>query len=142
MSWLRYLNHDWWQTSEIDSLNRKLRHVQRSRSQVDARLREEIDQLSNDLGRALLLLHSLVETCVRKGVLTRDEIRDVAREIDLADGAADGRVDPAALRPPEEQLPERPPTTLEYLRDLEKQPIDSPGEFLNKLERENGPGRL
>jgi hypothetical protein len=138
MSWLRYLNHDWWQTTEIDSLNRKLRNAQSTRVQEEARLGEEVDQLSNDLGRALLLLHSLVETCVRKGVLTRDEIRDVAREVDLADGAADGKVDPASLRPPEEQQSHRPPTTLEFLRRLERQPIDSPSEFLGKLERGSG----
>jgi hypothetical protein len=121
MSWNRYLNHNWWQTEQIDTLNRRMRHAQNSQTSADARLREEIDLLSNDLGRALLLLHSLVETCVRKGVLTREEIREAARELDLADGVADGKVDPATLRPADERAPRRPLTTLEFLRRLEKQ---------------------
>lgn len=29
MSWLRYLNHDWWQSTEIDALNRKLRQLEK-----------------------------------------------------------------------------------------------------------------
>jgi hypothetical protein len=122
MSWTRYLNHDWWQTEQIDRLNRQIRRAERSQSSVEAHLADELDQLSNDLGRALLLLHSLVETCVRKGVLTRDEIREVAREIDLADGVADGKVDPARLRPARENASRRPVSTMEFLRQLEKQP--------------------
>jgi hypothetical protein len=121
MSWSRYLNNDWWQTEQIESVNRKLRQAQNTRVAADARLGDDLEQLSNDLGRALLLLHSLVETCVRKGVLSRDEIREVARELDLSDGVADGKVDPATLRPAEENARRRPETTLDFLRRLERQ---------------------
>jgi hypothetical protein len=122
MSWSRYLNNDWWQTEQIEAMNRRIRSAQSSRAAGDARLEDDIEQLSNDLGRALLLLHSLVETCVRKGVLTRDEIREAAREIDLADGVADGKVDPAVVRPADESIRRRPETTLEFLRRLEREP--------------------
>jgi hypothetical protein len=131
MSWSRYLNNDWWQTEQIEAMNRKIRGAQNSRAAADARLGDEIEQLENDLGRALLLLHSLVETCVRKGVLTRDEIRDVARELDLADGVVDGKVDPSVLRPEEEKARRRPETTLDFLRRMEREPIPSPGAGLN-----------
>jgi hypothetical protein len=126
MSWSRYLNNDWWQTEQIEAMNRKIRGAQSSRAAGDARLEDEIEQLSNDLGRALLLLHSLVETCVRKEVLTRDEIREAAREIDLADGVLDGKVDPSTLRPESETAGRRPETTLDFLRRLEREPIPAP----------------
>jgi hypothetical protein len=59
---------------------------------------ERIEQLEDDLARAVLLVHTLVEACVKNGVFTRREIVAVAQEIDLFDGVADGRLDPAAVR--------------------------------------------
>ena len=56
-------------------------------------------QLEDDLARAVLMIHTLVEACVRKGVFTREEIAQVSAQIDLLDGTADGQLDPAVVRP-------------------------------------------
>jgi len=58
-----------------------------------------VEQLEDDLARALLLIHTLTQACIRKGVFTRAEIAQTAAEVDLLDGVADGKLDPAVVRP-------------------------------------------
>lgn len=58
-----------------------------------------IEQLEDDLARAVLLVHTLAEACIEKDVFTREEIAATAAQIDLIDGAADGKLDPAVMRP-------------------------------------------
>ena len=60
---------------------------------------QRIAQLEDDLARAALVIHSLVEVCIRQGVFTADEIARVTAEVDLLDGVADGKLDPATTRP-------------------------------------------
>jgi hypothetical protein len=60
-----------------------------------------IAQLEDDLARAVLLIHSLTEACVQKGIFTREEIAKTAAEIDMFDGIADGKLDPKVVRPGE-----------------------------------------
>jgi hypothetical protein len=74
---------------------------------------DRTERLEEDLARAVLMIHTLVEACVRKGMFTREEIARVSAEIDLFDGTADGRLDPAAVRPtpPPPPVPPAPPTT-------------------------------
>ena len=60
-----------------------------------------IAQLEDDLARAVLLIHSLTEACVQKGIFTREEIARTAAEIDMFDGIADGKLDPKVVRPGE-----------------------------------------
>lgn len=60
---------------------------------------DRIDQLEDDLGRTLLLVQTLAELCVAKGLLTREEIAKMADRVDRADGVKDGRLDPEMLRP-------------------------------------------
>ena len=61
---------------------------------VDAELStgQRIEQLEDDLARAALVIHSLVEMCVRQGVFTADELAVVMEEVDLWDGVADGKL--------------------------------------------------
>ncbi len=79
---------------------------------------DRVRDLEDDLGRALLLLHALTETCIRAGVMTPEQLAEIAAELDSSDGVADGKLDPAALRPEREQSPEVSPE--EYLRRLEQ----------------------
>ncbi len=53
----------------------------------------------------MLLIHTLAEACIAKGVFTREEIAQAAAEIDLLDGTADGKLDPAVVRPQEKRKP-------------------------------------
>jgi hypothetical protein len=91
VDWMRYLAPDWWQREKIDSIDRQLRAMRRSAPSAN-RVDAELDNLASDLGKAMLLVHALIETCVRKGVLTREEIAEIIRELDLRDGAADGQL--------------------------------------------------
>ena len=59
---------------------------------------ERMNQLEDDLARTHLLIYALVEACVAKGVLTREQISQACTRLDLLDGVADGKLDPAVLR--------------------------------------------
>ena len=61
--------------------------------------RKRMEELEKGLGVVTLLAHSLAEACLRKGVLTQNEIAAVVNELDMADGVTDGRLDPEAVRP-------------------------------------------
>jgi hypothetical protein len=99
MGWLtnafrRYVSGE--QHESYDRCLSRLRHVQIGDRVTTA---DRVEQLEDDLARAVLLVHTLTEACILKGVFTREEIARAASEIDLFDGAADGKLDPAVLRP-------------------------------------------
>lgn len=98
MSWLtnsisRYVSGE--QCETYDQCVSRLRQEQLGPNVTTA---DRIEQLEDDLARAVLLIHTLTEACILKGIFTRDEIARAANEIDLFDGAADGKLDPAVLR--------------------------------------------
>src|SRR5688572_21527763 len=73
-------------------------------------------ELEDDLGRVALLARALAEVCIRKGLMTEAEVGQVLKEVDLADGSADGKLDPSVLLPGESKLadlePHRPPVRI------------------------------
>ena len=60
---------------------------------------DRMDLLEDDLARALLVIHTLTEACIQRGVFTREELNQMAAQVDLWDGVADGKLDPAVIRP-------------------------------------------
>lgn len=60
--------------------------------------RERMDEIEDDLGRIALLARALADLCIRKGLLTKDELTAMASEVDLSDGTEDGKV--TQNRPP------------------------------------------
>ena len=72
---------------------------------IEVGVADRVAQLEDDLARAVLLIHTLAEACIKKGLLTRDEIAEAAREVDLLDGTADGKLDPSAVRPKQQRKP-------------------------------------
>ena len=102
--------------------------IKRYRAQArDSRFDQEarITQLEDDFARALLVIHSLAETCIAKGVFTPAELMEITARVDLEDGPADGKLDPQTIRPEAEE--DGPPATTEsYLRDLEQQADHQP----------------
>jgi hypothetical protein len=66
--------------------------------------------LEDDLGRALLLIHALSEACLSKGLFTQAELHSFIEAIDVSDGTADGKLDPASQRPDDA---EEPPVVIE-----------------------------
>ena len=97
-------------------VERKARRAGAGEQMAEARL----DEVEADLGRTLLLAMSVNQLLMRKGVLTAAEIEEVARQVDLADGVADGKLNPAAVRPPtaSDATAETPE---DFLRQLEQE---------------------
>ncbi|MFT6082120.1 MAG: hypothetical protein ACI8UD_001655 [Planctomycetota bacterium] len=51
-----------------------------------------IEELEQDLGEATLLLRTLADLCVHKGVVTEEEMMQKAQQLDALDGVVDGRL--------------------------------------------------
>jgi hypothetical protein len=118
MSWTRYLFHDYFTAKELNRIDAAAERRRRITSSERTDLRRLCSELEDDLGRLALLVHALAEVCVRKGVLTREEITAMMAEVDMLDGVADGKLDPNALRPKDER-PKRPARPEDFFRDLE-----------------------
>lgn len=86
----RFLLHDFFTASEFNVMEKEFNH-HRSR-QDNHGLR--IEQLERDLGYTTLLARALAEACLKKGVLTQEELHAMVREVDVADGRLDGRASP------------------------------------------------
>lgn len=95
---------------------RKGRRARAGQQAVDSRL----DETEADLGRTLLLTMSVNQILVRKGFLSPAEIAQLAGELDMADGIADGKLDPATVRPQEAATPKVATTPEEFFRRLEQ----------------------
>ena len=68
-------------------------------------------ELEDDLGRVALLARSLAEVCIKKGVLTREELGQMLVEIDMADGIRDGKLDARAALPGQQKQADLQPLT-------------------------------
>lgn len=99
-----------------------LKRARQRRQTTEARVME----LEDDLARTLLLVQSLAEVCIAKGLLSRDDIAEMARQVDLSDGVEDGKLDPQTIRPEDARSPASSPE--EYLRQLEDTPHARQGE--------------
>ena len=62
-----------------------------------------VDELEQDLGEAVLLLRTMSDLCVAKGVISAEEMMAKAEELDALDGVIDGRMS----KPVD---PDKPPT--------------------------------
>ncbi len=118
MSWTRYLFHDYFTARSLNQLDATAERRRRQASSQRIDIRSRCSELEDDVGRLALLVHALAEACVRKGVLWREEIAAMVTEVDLLDGVADGKLDPAVLRPGDQQ-PKTPTRPEDFLRDLE-----------------------
>lgn len=121
----------------IDELKHQVRRLKEARVGDGNDLRyiyDMLDQLEVDIGRSLLLLHSLAEVCVAKGLVTHEELNEEAERLDRLDGNLDGTLDVALFRTPQER--QRTPSTKAMLHQLEKGHV-SPQEFLADLEDEH-----
>lgn len=104
MSFARYLLHDFWTAREFNRMEedgaRRARGQRRRQAEVtrkSAELERRVAELEDDLGRVTLLLRSLADVVVQKGVVTREELQQVATRLDAEDGEVDGRADPDRL---------------------------------------------
>lgn len=103
-----------------ETIDRRLKRMRERAYDPRIQLVDRVNQLEDDLGRVLLLVQALAETCIAKGVLDRKEIAQMAKQVDLADGVADGKLDPQTVRPARPKQPPAAATPEEHLRRLEE----------------------
>jgi hypothetical protein len=106
----------------LDRNRRRLAQKGRRLAALESTLEARMDEAEADLGRAILLAFAVKGLLVHKQILTTRDISEVASELDLKDGTADGRLDPAAVRPSDRSVPKPPKTPEEFLRRLEQEP--------------------
>jgi hypothetical protein len=75
-------------TEKMIAKNRKIR------ARNPSELVNRVDELEDELARTRLLLYTLTELCVSKGVMTQKELQAMAKKVDLADGVQDGKLAP------------------------------------------------
>ncbi|MFT7534857.1 MAG: hypothetical protein ACI85K_000807 [Hyphomicrobiaceae bacterium] len=99
MSWTRYLLHDFWTAREFNKMDDERRSRRKSTQRMRHRhvsetkvLENRVDELEQDLGEAVLLLRSMSDLCVQKGVISAEEMMAKAEELDALDGVMDGRM--------------------------------------------------
>ena len=117
--WMFYLAPEAWERYKLLDMHDDLKQSQRDANHSRARAADRVEALDENLSRALLLVHSLTEALVRKGLLTREEIAAVADQLDLLDGRADGKLAPGSIAGTTKS-PERPLTPQEFLGKLER----------------------
>lgn len=102
MDWSKHFMHDYWQTSQIDKLNAAVESLVTRERTTHTQTAERVEALEEELARAVLVIHTLLEVCVRKGVFSKADFQQVVDEIDFLDGMIDGKLDPRALRDQED----------------------------------------
>jgi uncharacterized protein involved in exopolysaccharide biosynthesis len=80
---------------------------------------ERLAHLEEDLARAAVLLRTLINAALARGVMTREELMLAIARVDLRDGRTDGLLDPGEYRALDE--PQSELTTAEMLRKLESE---------------------
>ena len=102
MDLMSFLFKDW-RTRELERIDGQMRRKIFTDNRLRIAMRDRVKELEEDLGRVALLTRALVDVCLAKGLLTRDEIAAMIAKADLADGTADGKLDPKKLRPDQDR---------------------------------------
>jgi hypothetical protein len=100
----------------------KLAQLEKKNSQLARKMsrRPTTKAIEEDLGRMALLLRSVTELCLEKGVFDESELAHKLETLDLADGVEDGRLDPDVLMPGEQKLADLQPIPVVTKRSRKK----------------------
>ena len=93
------LLHDFYTAREFNKLDatrlsqrKSARRIRRDTIAKNQELTSRIDELEQDLGEAALLLRTLADLCIEKGVINAEEMMAKAEQLDALDGVIDGRM--------------------------------------------------
>jgi hypothetical protein len=100
---------------------RRIARKARRRARDAESLAARLDEFRADLGRTLLMAFAANRLLADKGAVTTEEVARTARRIDLRDGRADGKLDPAMVRPADAPAAAEAPSPEEFLRRLEQE---------------------
>ena len=114
-----YLAPEAWKRYKLLDMHDDLKRSQSEAAHAHSRATESLESLEENLSRSLVLVHSLMEALVRKGLVTREEIAATAAQLDMLDGQADGKLATGTLSGSIKR-PDKPLSTQEFLGELEK----------------------
>ncbi len=77
---------------------RRSRSTAASSASNTAALTKRVEDLESDLGFVSLLLGSVMAQLDERGHISRDDLKELIKEVDGADGVEDGRLDVGVLR--------------------------------------------
>lgn len=117
MGWQRYFLHDFFTAKEFDRLEQRIKNTSREKRAGERRINAGVDRLKDDLGRAYLMISALTELCLRKGVISEEELNQVLHEVDVSDGVEDGQLNASSSPSDEATTPEQ------FLRELEREDL-------------------
>lgn len=93
MSMMRYLmSGNFWTAGEFDRLDQSISRQRFAASRLTHKLSIRIRDLESEVDRLTLLTHALMNVCLKKKLMTGDEIKAMVREVDLTDGVVDGKI--------------------------------------------------
>lgn len=92
-------NDSYWASEAREKERARARsRARRARSRIRELADKRIDYLEEELGFVALVLGSLVERLDKQGVVTRADLEETLKRVDLLDGEGDGRLSIEALR--------------------------------------------
>ncbi len=81
--------------ADVQTFNLRHRtYEDRARARRHVEIDERFESIEQQLGFLTLMLEAIIRKTEEKGVVTRDELEQLMRSIDLEDGRADGRFNP------------------------------------------------
>lgn len=66
---------------------------------LNSKAEDRVAELESELAQSVLVIEALISLLEEKTLLTREELRQRAEQIDSADGVADGRITPDNRKP-------------------------------------------
>jgi len=85
---------------------------ERLRRRVRRQKRVTTRQVEEDVGQVALLLRSVTELCIERGIFSAEELTAKLCEVDMADGIEDGQLDLDVLRPGASKLADLQPVPV------------------------------
>lgn len=85
---------DWYTAGELDRIDDHLAHERRRGMSERSKVGKYVDDVERSLASVALVARALGELCLKKGLFTQAEMETALREVDLADGILDDRLDP------------------------------------------------
>ena len=101
MSLFDFFFHDYAQTAYLHKLadeSERANRLRQSEADTAQQLRRRVARLEQDVGALALVAASILKKLDEKGQVTRAEVREVLKDLDLLDKVRDGKISADDLR--------------------------------------------
>jgi hypothetical protein len=107
----------WWEWRKLQENFAALRSAQSSAGARRVALEDRVESLESENGHLKLCLAATMNLLIQKGVVTKEEMLEIARSLDVLDGKEDGKL-PGVLSPDGTVAPPPPPLVDKKLEGL------------------------